>query len=47
MPEIERKRVPGHRSGVVKRSPPQSPSVHPRNTEDPRAECPGTLARER
>ena len=32
---IVRKRVPDHRSDVVKGSLPQDPSAHPRNTEDP------------
>ena len=36
MPDRERKRVPDHRSNVLKRSLPQGPPAHPRNTEDPR-----------
>ena len=35
MPERTRKRVPDHRSNVLKRSLPKSPT-HPQNTEDPR-----------
>ena len=34
MPDRERKGVPDHRSNVLKGSPPQGPSAHPRNTED-------------
>ena len=36
MSDRERKRVPDHRSNVLKGSLPQGPSAHPRNTEDPR-----------
>ena len=35
MPDRERKRVPDHRSDVLKGSLPQGPSAHPMNTEDP------------
>ena len=36
MSDRERKRVPDHRSDVLKGSLPQGLSAHPRNTEDPR-----------
>ena len=35
MPDRERKRVPDHRSDVLKGSLPRGPPAHPRNTEDP------------
>ena len=34
MPDRERKRVPDHRSHVLKGCLPQGPPAHPRNTED-------------
>ena len=34
MPDRERKRVPDHRSDVLKGSLPQCPPAHPRNTEN-------------
>ena len=33
MPERERKRVPYHRSNILKESHPQGPPAHPRNME--------------
>ena len=33
MPHRERKRVPDHRSDVLKGSLPQGPTAHPRNME--------------
>ena len=36
MPDKKRKRVPEHRSNVLKGSLPQGPSAHPRNAEYPR-----------
>ena len=35
MPDRERKRVPDHRSNVLKWYLPQGPPAHPRNVEDP------------
>ena len=35
MPDRDRKRVPDHRSNVMKGSLPQGPPVHPRNTASP------------
>ena len=35
MSDGERKRVPDHRSDVLKGSVPHGPPAHPRNTEDP------------
>ena len=34
MPDKERKRVPDHRSDVLKGSLPQDPPAHPRNTDE-------------
>jgi len=34
MPDRKRKRVPNHRSSVVKGSLPKNPPAHPGNTED-------------